>query len=101
MSDWMAALYRTCTQVLEGDPALIAQLRAAGFECYEAHWSFRLPAVHGWLAGRVATPDYPVFLQQLYAGELNSRLAQLGAQIAIADNRGKVSESLYRLQRLP
>jgi len=53
------------------------------------------------LFGQHGAPDYPTFLKQLYASDLNQRLARQGAQITIADNRGKLSESLYRLQRLP
>lgn len=101
MSDWRETLYRTCAGVLTGDPATLGQLRDAGFDCREAAWSFRLPALHRWLAGQADTAAYPAFLKQLYAGDLNARLAALGAQVVIAEQRGKVSESLYRLQLLP
>lgn len=104
MSDWVNALYRCCEGVLSGDQALIGQLRDAGFDCREGCWSFHLPAMHAWLVDQTATqavPDYPTFLQRLYASDLNTHLTRQGAQIVIADNRGKVSESLYRLQRVP
>ncbi|SDH23602.1 hypothetical protein SAMN05216588_103286 [Pseudomonas flavescens] len=104
MSEWLDDLYGCCEGVLRGDRQLIAQLRAAGFDCDEEGWSFHLPALHAWLAARAASQpagDYPSFLRCLYASDLNTRLARQGARIAIADNRGKLSESLYRLQRLP
>lgn len=101
MSDWREALYLACAGVLKGDRSMIGQLRDAGFECCEAAWSFRLPTLHQWLAGQTDTAAYAVFLKQLYAGDLNARLAALGGHIVIAEQRGKVSESLYRLQRRP
>ncbi|UCJ17687.1 hypothetical protein K5Q02_04725 [Pseudomonas sp. MM211] len=104
MSDWVDTLYRYCEGVLGGDQTLIEQLRDAGFDCREGCWSFHLPALHAWLGEQMVIQsalDYPIFLQRLYASDLNGLLAQRGAQIVIADNHGKVSESLYRLQRLP
>ncbi len=100
MSAWLDTLYRSCEAVLHGDQQVIARLRESGFDCNEGHWSFRLPALHVWLFGEPSAVDYSAFLKQLYASDLNGRLARYGAQMVIADNRGKVSESLYRLQRL-
>lgn len=100
MSKWLDTLYAYCAAVLQGDQQLIVRLREAGFDCHEGAWSFHLPALHAWLFGQHGELDYPTFLKQLYASDLNERLARQGAQIAIADNRGQVSESLYRLQRL-
>lgn len=103
MNEWLDILYRYCGEVLSGDSASIAQLRTAGFDCSAGQWSFCLPALHAWLANLTPTQaplDYPAFLKQLYASDFNERLARQGAQIVIADNRGQVSESLYRLQRL-
>ncbi|YCH21942.1 hypothetical protein M1D96_00050 [Pseudomonas sp. D1-3] len=98
---WVDTLHGCCQAVLKGDQQLIVRLRETGFDCHEGAWSFRLPALHAWLFGQHGALDYPTFLKQLYASDLNERLARQGAQIAIADNCGKVSESLYRLQRLP
>ena len=44
--------------------------------------------------------DYTGFLRELYASDLNTRLRDLGAEIAIVDNHGKVDSSLYCLRRL-
>lgn len=101
MNRWLDTLHAYCAAVLQGDQQLIERLRAAGFDCHQGRWSFHLPALHAWLFGQHGALDYPTFLKQLYASDLNERLAGQGAQIAIADNRGKVSDSLYRLQRLP
>ncbi|OLU24766.1 hypothetical protein BVH03_19485 [Pseudomonas sp. PA15(2017)] len=100
MSAWLDTLHNCCEAVLHGDQQVIARLRESGFDCDEGHWSFRLPALHVWLFGERVALEYPAFLKQLYTSDLNGRLARYGAQIVIADNRGKVSESLYRLQRL-
>ncbi|PZW45411.1 hypothetical protein [Pseudomonas sp. URMO17WK12:I2] len=101
MNEWLDTLHAYCAAVLQGDQQLIERLRAAGFDCHQGKWSFHLPALHAWLFGQHGAPDYPTFLKQLYASDLNQRLARQGAQITIADNRGKLSESLYRLQHLP
>ncbi|MOA59099.1 hypothetical protein D3C78_1836360 [compost metagenome] len=45
--------------------------------------------------------EYRTFVRQLFASQINLRLREQGAEIAIADNRGKVSASLYCLRRLP
>lgn len=93
-----------CERVLRGDGALIEQLHMAGFACAPGEWRFSLPALHGFLAPRLAadTPlEYRAFVQQLFASSINQRLGEQGAEIAIADNQGKVSASLYCLRRLP
>lgn len=100
MSAWLETLHGCCVAVLQGDQQVFARLRESGFDCDEGHWSFRLPALHGWLFGERSAVAYSAFLKQLYASDLNGRLARQAAHIVIADNRGQVSESLYRLQRL-
>jgi hypothetical protein len=93
-----------CARVLRGDGVLIEQLHAQGFACAPAEWCFTLPALHGFLAPRLtAAPalTYRAFVQQLFASSINQQLREHGAEIAIADNRGKVSASLYCLRRLP
>lgn len=104
MTAMVTAVLAYCEGVLRGDPEVLGQLRDNGFSCAEGYWEFSLPALHALLSSQLvvpADPGYSSFLKQLYASDINQRLAQQGAQIAIADNRGKVSESLYRLQRLP
>ncbi|SDS50416.1 hypothetical protein SAMN05216221_1965 [Pseudomonas oryzae] len=93
-----------CQRILHGDAALIEQLRAAGFACTPASWTFSLPALHAFLAPRLATGEtleYRAFVRQLFASRINLELHERGAEIAIADNRGKVSASLYCLRRRP
>lgn len=93
-----------CERILHGDAALIEQLRAAGFACAPASWSFGLPALHAFLAASLtgdSAPEYRAFVRQLFASPINLHLRERGAEIAIADNRGKVSASLYCLRRLP
>ena len=103
MSPLIERLQGCCEAVSSGDPALLAELREQGFDCEAQRWDFDLPALHAWLSERQAgeTPGYADFLKQLYASDLNARLAALGAQVVIADNQGKLNASLYRLQRLP
>ena len=101
--DQLALLFDGCQAVLEGDEAFVALLRDQGFVCGSGYWQFHLPALHAFLRARLAAgehPDYQTFLRQLYASDLNLRLRDLGAEIAIVDNHGKVDSSLYCLRRL-
>jgi hypothetical protein len=103
MSPALALLFDGCQAVLQGDEVFVALLRDQGFVCGPGYWQFRLPALHGFVQVQLPVaqqPDYPRFLQQLYASDLNSRLRELGAEIAIVDNHGKVDSSLYCLSRL-
>lgn len=102
MSQALGVFLNCCERVLQGDKALLEQLRAAGFECQAAYWSFRLPALHAFLLQQLGEqcPDYPTFRRQLFASDCNQQLQGLGAAIVIADNRGKVDESLYALRLL-
>ncbi|MBC9250894.1 hypothetical protein A9179_11455 [Pseudomonas alcaligenes] len=89
---------------MAGDVAFIQALQEQGFACAEDEWRFSLPALHAWLTERLpgaAAVSYAQFCQELFASEINQRLRQQGAEIAIADNRGKISLSLYCLRRLP
>ncbi len=89
-----------CEAVLRGDAQVLEQLRAQGFSCEPGHWTFGLPELHRYLnAGQ--GEDYRHWLKQLYASDINTRLRELGAEIAIVDNRGKVDASLYDLRPLP
>lgn len=92
-----------CERLLAGDVELIGQLRGHGFVCAPAEWQFQLPALHAYLITRLSPGervDYRSFLRELYASDLNRRLAELGAHIAIVDNRAKVDLSTYALRRL-
>jgi len=89
-----------CEAVLRDDAQMLEQLRAHGFSCEPGHWTFGLPELDRYLkVGQGA--DYRLWLKQLYASDINSRLRKLSAEIAIVDNRGKVDASLYSLRRLP
>lgn len=104
MSQRVELFLECCGLVLAGDAALIALLREQGFACTEGEWRFTLPALHAWLTGRLQGAEqvpYAQFCQELFASEINPHLRQQGAEIAIADNRGKISLSLYCLRRLP
>lgn len=93
-----------CERILRGDAALIEQLRAQGFACTPASWTFSLPGLHAFLAPQLADGEaleYRTFVRQLFASQINLRLREQGAEIAIADNRGKVSASLYCLRHRP
>lgn len=92
-----AALLRCCVAVLHGEEGVLRRLREAGFDCEPGYWAFRLPALHRFLG---ATEDYRSWRQALYAGDLNARLRELGAEIAIAENRGHADQTLYCLRRL-
>lgn len=104
MSQRVEAFLECCGLVLAGDAAFIARLREQSFTCAEGEWRFTLPALHAWLTGRLQGAEqvpYAQFCQELFASDINQRLREQGAQIAIADNRGKISLSLYCLRRLP
>lgn len=102
MPDAPEAFLACCHAVLLGDPSAIEELRSAGFDCALAAWSFTLPALHAFLTEHLhVTLDYKAFIQQLFASDINLRLREHGAEIAIADNRGKVNSSRYCLRRLP
>ncbi len=97
-------LFDCCRRLLRADQPLIAQLLAAGFECAAGDWQFSLPDLHDFLQAQLPVDqrcDYRQFIRQLYASDLNQRLAQLGAEIALADNQGKIHRSRYCLRRLP
>jgi hypothetical protein len=100
----VALLLDCCQRVLRAEQPLIAQLTAAGFVCAAADWQFSLPAVNNFLLSQLPegdAPEYRQFIQQLYASDLNQRLGELGAEIALLDNQAKVHRSLYGLRRLP
>lgn len=104
MTPAVHAFLDCCERILRGDAALIDQLRAEGFACAPASWTFSLPALHAFLAPQLAggaALEYRTFVCQLFASTINLRLREQGAEIAIADNRGKVSASLYCLRHLP
>lgn len=103
MSPALALLFDSCRAVLAGDAPCIAWLRAGGFECDAQGWQFRLPALHALLITRLPSGeriDYPQFIRELYASDLNTRLRALDAEIVIVNNRGKVDASVYGLCRL-
>lgn len=100
MNDEVRSFLSCCERVLHGDAQLLEQLRGHGFACAAGRWEFSLPALHGYLGGEHGG-DYRRWLQRLYASDINARLRQLGAEIAILDNRGKADFSLYGLRRLP
>ena len=99
----IALLLACCQRVLRAEQGLIGQLAAAGFVCAACDWQFKLPALHCFICSQLSpttAPTYRQFLQQLYASDLNQRLRELGAEIALLDNHGKVSRSLYGLRCL-
>lgn len=103
MAPLLAELLACCQRVLRGEAEQLGQLQVAGFVCAPGSWQFELPALHGYLCRQLPPgtgADYRAFLRQLYASDLNSRLAALGAQMVVLDNRGKVSRSRYALQPL-
>lgn len=102
MPDVTETFLSCCLPILQGDPFVIDELRSAGFDCSLAAWSFTLPALHVFLTEqRQLTLTYKAFIQQLFASDINLRLREHGAEIAIADNQGKVNSSRYCLRRLP
>ncbi|WP_437880600.1 hypothetical protein [Pseudomonas sp. LRF_L74] len=101
MTDAPALFLACCADVLAEDETVIERLQRAGFDCKTDGWSFTLPALHAFLVDQHGMLlDYKSFVQQLFASDINLRLRAQGAEIAIADNRGKVNASRYRLRRL-
>jgi hypothetical protein len=104
MSPAIALLLDCCQRVLRAEQQLLDELTSTGFACAAADWQFTLPAVHKFLLRQLpadVAPEYRQFIRQLYASDLNQRLGELGAEIALADNQGKVHRSHYWLRRLP
>jgi hypothetical protein len=90
--------------VLRAEQQILGQLTGAGFICAAGDWQFTLPALQQFLLSQMPAEQstaYPQFIQQLYASDLNQRLRELGAEIALRDNQGKVHRSCYCLRRLP
>jgi hypothetical protein len=103
MSPSVALLLDYCQRVLRAEQRLITQLTAAGFVCSAANWQFSLPALQQFLLSQMPAEqaaDYPQFVQQLYASDLNQRLGELGGEIALAENQGNIHLSRYCLRRL-
>jgi hypothetical protein len=103
MAPAIALLLDCCQRVLRAEQEFIGQLTAAGFVCTAGDWQFGLPAVHRFLLSQLpvdVAPEYPQFVQQLYASDLNQRLRALGAEMALADNQGNIHLSRYCLRRL-
>lgn len=103
MNPALGLFFGYCERLLAGDAELIGLLRGHGFICAPAEWQFQLPALHAYLMTRLPPGervDYRDFLRELYASDLNTRLRDLGAEIAIVDNLGKVDLSTYALRRL-
>jgi hypothetical protein len=99
MNDPLLRFFDCCEAVLRGEAQLLAQLRTHGFACEPGHWTFGLPELHRYLDAGQGT-EYRLWLKQLYASDINTRLRRLGAEIVIVDNRGKVDASLYGLRCL-
>lgn len=101
MSDAVGVFLDCCARVLAGDAALLAQLQAQSFACAPGVWAFTLPALHGFLVREIgdAAPGYPAFVRELFASDINRLLAEHSAEIAIAENLGKVNLSRYCLRR--
>jgi hypothetical protein len=103
MAPSIALLLACCQRVLRADLAFIAQLSAAGFVCSAGYWQFSLPVLQQFLLSQLPAEeavDYPQFIQQLYASDLNQRLHLLEAEMALADNQGNIHLSHYCLRRL-
>lgn len=104
MSQRVEVFLQCCNLLLAGDTSFVTRLQKQGFVCAEGEWLFTLPTLHAWLMDplqRAEQVPYAQFCQELFASDINQRLRQQGAEIAIADNRGKISLSLYCLRRLP
>ncbi|MBB2496295.1 hypothetical protein [Aquipseudomonas ullengensis] len=104
MSQRVEVFLECCAQVLGGDETFVARLRERGFACDAGGWCFTLPALHALLMQRLdaaAQVSYARFCQELFASEINLHLRAQGAEIVIAENHGKISQSLYCLRRLP
>lgn len=99
MDDSVQVFLSCCQGVLQGDTQLLEQLHAQGFVCAVGYWEFSLSTLHAYLSAGPGA-EYRRWLQRLYASDINARLAELGAEIVILDNRGKVDLSLYGLRRL-
>jgi len=95
------AFLQSSERFLAGDADFICRLQQQGFELIDDGWNFTLPELHCFLAVVIEDlPPYTIFRQQLFKSTINTRLAEMGAVIVVANSRSKVDLSTYRLQRL-
>ena len=89
-------------RVAQRDPALLGALRReARFGFAPGRWCFGLPDLHAFLQRRDAvfrSMDYTSFRTLLFDSPVNRAVRTRGAEIVIADNRGKVDRSRYALR---
>jgi len=90
-----------CERFLATDADLIRHLREHGFILVNNGWNFTLPELYRFLCA-IAEGEVPVyknFRQQLFKSAINTRLAEKGGAIVVADSRGKVDLNTYRLRQ--
>jgi len=95
------ALLAFFERVAEKDAAQLDKLsRCPEFRLEHGRWRFALPDLHRFLQGEddaFASIDYTKFRNLILKSPINRAVKPFGAEIAIAENRGKVDRSRYVL----
>jgi hypothetical protein len=95
------ALLAFFERVARRDAAQMKKItREPSFGVERERWCFTLPDLHRFLREQddaFSRVDYKKFRRLLLASPVNRALKPHGAEIAIADNRGKVDRSRYAL----
>ena len=88
-------------RVIRRDAEALSQVATGeGMTVSGGHLCFTLKGLHHSL-GLARLCDYPQFRSALYQSRLNEQLAALGYRVEVAENTGKVDQSLYRLAPIP
>lgn len=95
------ALLSFFERVARKDDAQIEKIaREHRFSLERDRWSFTLPDLHRFLQGQdgdLGRLDYKQFRRLIFASPVNQVLKSCGAEITLADNRGKADLSRYAL----
>lgn len=91
-----------CERFLARDADMISRLQQHGFDLVDDGWHLTVPELHRFLSAmtRGEVPSYKSFRQQLFNSAVNTRLAEKGGVVVVANSTGKVDRSTYRLQRI-
>jgi hypothetical protein len=95
------ALIRFFEQAAQRDSDLLEKLiTERSFSVEEGRWGFTLPDLHRFLQCHEAvfgTIDYKDFRRAIFNSPVNQVVRTYGAEVIIADNRGKVDQSSYAM----
>jgi len=99
MQSIQQALISFFEQVAEKNNSLFTNLKQEqSFTVEQYCWSFTLPSLHAYLQHQddmFRRIEYKQFRQLIFSSPINQAVKLHGAEITIAENRGKVDKSTY------